>query len=101
MKPTPSKLTDKSQANLEEEEKNSVEEDDREKNLERFIYYTTYDDMNFMEKINPLFEEVNQKAFELRSPKEIYTYSLTPEDRDNNEKDYISGFQIIDNISTY
>jgi hypothetical protein len=52
-----------------------------------------------MEKINSLFEEINQKAFDLRSPKEIYTYSLTPEDRDNNEKDYISGFQIIDKVS--
>ena len=99
MKPTTSKLTEKSQVNIEEEEKNISQEDLREKNLERFIYYTTYEDLNFMEKINSLFEEINQKAFDLRSPKEIYTYSLTPEDRDNNEKDYISGFQIIDKVS--
>ena len=99
MKPTTSKLTENSQVNIEEEEKNISQEDRREKNLERFIYYTTYEDLNFMEKINSLFEEINQKAFDLRSPKEIYTYGLTPEDRDNNEKDYISGFQIIDKVS--
>ena len=52
-----------------------------------------------MEKINSLFKEINQKAFDLRRPKEIYTYYLIPEDRDNNEKDYISGFQIIDKVS--
>ena len=97
MKPT-SNNNEKSKANIEEEENvSSVIE--KEKNLERFIYYTTYNDINFMEKINPLFEEINQKAFNLRSPKEIYTYGLTPEDRDNNEIDYISGFQIIDKIS--
>ena len=99
MKPTTSKLTEKSQVNIEEEEKNISQEDLREKNLERFIYYTTYEDLNFMEKINSLFEEINQKAFDLRSPKEIYTYGLSPEDRDNNEKDYISGFQMIDKVS--
>ena len=100
MKPTSSKVTEKSNANLElEEGKNQSSENEREKNLERFIYYTTYDDINFMEKINQLFEEINQTAFELRSPKEIYTYGLTPEDKDNNEKDYISGFQIIDKVS--
>ena len=99
MKPTTSQLTEKSKVNIEEEEKNISQEDLREKNLERFIYYTTYEDLNFMEKINSLFEEINQKAFDLRSPKEIYTYGLTPEDRDNNEIDYISGFQMIDKVS--
>ena len=88
---------DKSKSNLqEEEEKSQTQEEEREKNLERFIYVTTYDDTNFMEKIKVLFEEINQKAFNLRSPKEIYTYGLSPEERDNNEIDYISGLQIID-----
>ena len=98
MKPTPNN-NEKSKANIEKEEENISSETDKEKNLERFIYYTTYNDINFLEKINPLFEEINQKAFNLRSPKEIYTYGLSPEDRDNNEIDYISGFQIIDKIS--
>ena len=88
---------DKSNSNIQEEEqKSQATEEEREKNLERFIYVTTYDDTNFMEKIKPLFEEINQKAFNLRSPKEIYTYGLSPEERDNNEIDYISGLQIID-----
>lgn len=88
---------EKSKSNIqEEEEKSQTPEDEREKNLERFIYVTKYDDTNFMEKIKPLFEEINQKAFNLRSPKEIYTYGLSPEERDNNEIDYISGLQIID-----
>ena len=84
---------------IEDEEKSKSPEIEKEKNLERFIYYTVYNDINFMEKLTPLFEEINQKAFNLRSPKEIYTYNLTEEDRDNNEIDYISGFQIIDKES--
>ena len=98
MKPT-SNNNEKSKANIQEEEENLSSDIPKEKNLERFIYYTTYNDINFIEKINPLFEEINQKAFNLRSPKEIYTFGLSQEDRDNNEIDYISGFQIIDKIS--
>ena len=98
MKPT-SDNNEKSKSNIENEEEKISSEIEKEKNLERFIYYTTYNDINFLEKINPLFEEINQKAFNLRSPKEIYTYELSSEDRDNNEIDYISGFQIIDKIS--
>jgi hypothetical protein len=65
-------------------------------NLERFIYITTYYDSNFMQVLKKLFEEINQAAFNLRSVKEIYTRGLSDEERDNNEIDYISGFQIID-----
>ena len=65
-------------------------------NLERFIYVTTYYDGNFMQNLKKLFEEINQSAFKLRSVKEIYTRGLSEEERDNNEIDYISGFQIID-----
>lgn len=99
MKPSGSKNNEKSKSNIEEDVKNESFEIEKEKNLERFIYYTTYNDINFMEKIRPLFEEINQKAFNLRSPKEIYTYALSEEEKNNNEIDYISGFQIIDNIS--
>ena len=65
-------------------------------NLERFIYVTTYYDGNFMQTLKKLFEEINQSAFKLRSVKEIYTRGLSEEERENNEIDYISGFQIID-----
>ena len=65
-------------------------------NLERFIYITSYTDSNFMKILKQLFEEINQSAFKLRSVKEIYTRDLTEEERDNNEIDYISGFQLID-----
>ena len=99
MKPSVSKTNEKSKSNVEEEEIGQSPESEKEKNLERFIYYTTYNDINFMEKIIPLFEEINQKAFNLRSAKEIYTYGLSEEERNNNEIDYISGFQIIDKIS--
>lgn len=100
MKPSPSKVNEKSKNNVEEEEENSQNtETEREKNLERFIYYTTYNDINFMEKLRALFEEINQKAFNLQSPKEIYTHGLSEEERDNNEIDYISGFQLIDKES--
>ena len=99
MKPSASKTNEKSKSNVEEEEIAQSPESEKEKNLERFIYYTTYNDINFMEKIIPLFEEINQKAFNLRSAKEIYTYGLSEEERNNNEIDYISGFQIIDKVS--
>ena len=65
-------------------------------NLERFIYVTNYLDSNFMQNLKQLFEEINQTAFNLKSVKEIYTKGLTEEERDNNEIDYISGFQLID-----
>ena len=65
-------------------------------NLERFIYVTNYLDSNFMQNLKQLFEEINQTAFNLKSVKEIYTKGLTDEERDNNEIDYISGFQLID-----
>jgi regulator of sigma D len=100
MKPSASKVNDKSNNNLnEEDEKDENTEIEREKNLERFIYYTTYEDTAFMEKLRSLFEEINQKAFNLQSPKEIYTHGLSEEERDNNEIDYISGFQLIDKVS--
>ena len=81
-----------------EEDNSSNNEIAKEKTLERFIYVTTYHDSDFLEKIKLLFEEINQKAFNLSSPKETYTHNLTEEERQNNDIDYISGFQILDNI---
>ena len=69
---------------------------EKPKNLERFIYVTTYSDEDAMTKIRELFEEINQSAFQLRSVKEIYTKDLTDEEKDNNEIDYISGVQLLD-----
>ena len=92
------KSIDKQENNKnQEEDKSSSNEPEKEKVLERFIYVTTYNDSNFLEKIKLLFEEINQKAFNLSSPKEIYTHCLTEEERQNLEIDYVSGFQILDN----
>ena len=81
-----------------EEEEKEIEEIPKEKpyNLERFIYITDYNDGDLMFSLKKLFEEINQKAFSLLSTKEIYTRNLTESERDNNEIDYISGFQLID-----
>ena len=81
-----------------EEEEKEVEEIPKEKpyNLERFIYITDYNDGELMLSLKKLFEEINQKAFNLISTKEVYTRNLTDSERDNNEIDYISGFQLID-----
>ena len=81
-----------------EEEEKEVEEIPKEKpyNLERFIYITDYNDGDLMFSLKKLFEEINQKTFSLLSTKEIYTRNLTESERDNNEIDYISGFQLID-----
>ena len=80
----------------EEEEEPQGPPPEKPLNLERFIYVTTYLDSNFMQTLKQLFEEINQAAFNLKSVKEIYTKGLTDEEKDNNEIDYISGFQLID-----
>ena len=112
MKPTPNKGKDQKAADDKNKHakggpkgkgKNEPEEEEpvgpppeKPLNLERFIYITEYLDSNFMQTLKHLFEEINQSAFQLRSVKEIYTRGLSEEERDNNEIDYISGFQIID-----
>ena len=80
----------------EEEEEPQGPPPEKPLNLERFIYVTNYLDSNFMQNLKQLFEEINQTAFNLKSVKEIYTKGLTEEEKDNNEIDYISGFQLID-----
>ena len=49
-----------------------------------------------MSNLKQLFEEVNQTAFNFESENEIYSYNLSSQEQDNNELDYITGFQIID-----
>jgi hypothetical protein len=68
----------------------------KEKNLERFIYITTYEDIETMKILKELFENINREALNFKSVKEIYTQTLTPEQQDDNLLDFISGFQIID-----
>ena len=82
--------------NTKKNNEDKEEENDKENNLERFIYITTYSDVITLQKLKKLFEEINQSAFSLRSPKEIYIKELTEDERNNNEIDYISGFQILD-----
>ena len=65
-------------------------------NIERYIYISTYTDVALMSNLKKLFEEINQKAFNFSSVREIYTYNLAEEEKDNNEIDYISGFQVTD-----
>ena len=86
----------KGKKEIEEEPKEEEPPKEKPKNLERFIYISTYNDSNLMSTLKKLFEDINQKAFNLVSPKEVYTRELSDEERDNNEIDYISGFQLID-----
>ena len=89
---------DKKSKEKEEEEEEKIEEPPKikPKNIERFIYISVYNDSKLMSTLKKLFEEINQKAFNLVSPSEVYTHDLTDEEKDNNEIDYISGFQLID-----
>lgn len=66
------------------------------KNIERFIYVTTYNDIETMKTLKELFESINKEAFNLKSIKEVYTKTLTPEEEEDNNIDYISGFQLLD-----
>jgi hypothetical protein len=49
-----------------------------------------------MKILKELFETINKEAFKLKSVKEIYTRTLSQEELDDNNIDYISGFQVID-----
>ena len=89
---------DKLKQKNEEEEEPQGPPPEKPYNLERFIYITTYYDGNVMKALKELFEDINKNAFNLKSVKEIYTRGLSEEERDNNEIDYISGFQIIDKV---
>ena len=90
------KVKEKIEEEIPEEEKEKEILNINIKKIERFIYISTYNDSNLMSTLTKLFEEINQKAFNFQSKKEIYTYSLSQEDQENTELDYISGFQIID-----
>ena len=77
---------------------NEITEELKQKkpNIERYIYISSYSDVDLMSKLKHLFEEVNQTAFNFVSEREIYSYNLTNQEQDNNNIDYISGFQITD-----
>jgi len=94
----PKKEKEKSKDKEEESqlEEENIEQIPKPKNIERYIYISTYQDYNLMSNLKQCFEEINQKAFNFPSTREVYTYNLTPQEQDNNEIDYISGFQITD-----
>lgn len=92
----PSAKKDPKKKDQPEEPEEQLPPPEKPKTLERFIYVTTYQDSKVMQTLKEIFEEINQKAFNLKSVKEIYTRGLSDEEKDNNEIDYISGFQIID-----
>ena len=64
--------------------------------VERMIIITTYNDSEFLSNLKKCFEFVNQQAFNLKSPKEIYTRDLSEDEKQSLTIDYISGVQILD-----
>ena len=100
-KPKKDKNKDKDKDKEKEKEKEEEAEEipqpkPKIKNIERYIYISSYSDSSLMSTLKQLFEEINQKAFNLSSNKEVNTYELSPEEQDNNEIDYISGVQVLD-----
>ena len=89
-----SKKNLKGKDNTPQEDEEIIEEAPKEKpkNLERFIYVSTYNGGVLMSILKKLFEEINQKEFNLESVKEIFSPKITESERDNKEIDYISGF---------
>lgn len=67
------------------------------KNITRVIYVTHYTDSDTLNIMKRLFEEINQRAFDLRSAKEIYARELSKREQNDNNIDYISGVQLMDN----
>jgi hypothetical protein len=101
-KQVPTNANNKNQ--IKSNNKNHIQEEivlpppkEKEKNLERFIHVTTYYDHEAMQVLKEVFEKINREAFNLKSVKEIYTKTLTVEEQDDNNLDYISGLQLIDN----
>ena len=95
----------KSKKDKEKEQQKTIDEEEQNenkipipqpKNIERYIYISSYLDVELMSNLKLLFEEINQNAFKFPSTREIYTYSLTQEEQQNNSLDYISGFQVTD-----
>ena len=64
--------------------------------VERIVIITTYNDSEFLSNLKKCFEIVNQQAFNLKSPKEIYTRDLSEDEKQSLTIDYISGVQILD-----
>ena len=91
------KLKAKQKEEEEEEKEEVIIPKENPKNIERFIYLTNYSDINSVKTLNLLFQEINSSAFNLSSNNDIISKELTPEEQNNNEIDYISGIQILDN----
>lgn len=79
---------------IENENENEIE---LPKNITRVIYVTHYTDSDTLNIMKRLFEEINQRAFDLRSAKEIYARELSQSEQNDNDIDYISGVQLMDN----
>ena len=91
------KSKSKIKENEEEENKEQIIPKENPQNIERFIYITKYSDFNSVKIINQLFQDINSKAFNLESKNDIISKELTEEEQNNNDIDYISGIQIMDN----
>ena len=91
------KLKSKQKEEEEEEDKEVIMPKENPKNIERFIHLTNYSDINSVKTLNQLFQDINSSAFNLTSKNDIISKELTEEEQNNNEIDYISGIQIMDN----
>jgi hypothetical protein len=64
--------------------------------FERVVYIVPYRDVATVKQIEDIFYNCNQKAYNLKSRREITTFLLNAQDQASRTLDYITGFELAD-----
>lgn len=64
--------------------------------FERVVYIVPYKDVALIKLIEDIFYAANQKAFSLKSRREITTHLLTAQEQSSKTLDFVTGFELTD-----